>query len=809
MAIAQRYRDATATIEDRVCDLLAQMTRTEKVAQLGSVWAYEIVPDGQIDRARLAAVLAQGLGEITRLAGSTNLRATDVASVANEIQQYLVEQTRLGIPAIIHEETLHGLLAADAPCFQQSIGAAASWDAELIEAIAGTIRRRMLATGARHALAPVLDIARDPRWGRIEETYGEDPYLAAEMGTAYIRGIQGPSLADGVVATGKHLIGHGLAEGGLNQAPAHAGARELRDEQLFPFEAAIRGAGLASVMAAYGEVDGLPCHASEELLMKILRDQWGFDGIVASDYVGIQMLSTQHRLTGDLATAATLALRAGVDVELPTLAAYAEPLARALEQGLVDEASLDAAVGRVLRMKFRLGLFERPYVEPLTQTTLDAIAADEARLGGELARRSMVLLENDGVLPLAANVENIAVIGPIADSARDLLGDYSHLLHIQTLLEMRAHDNSFGFVVTDDVSAIDELSGRRTLLDAVRDRFAAAGVRYARGCGIQAGTDAEIAEAVTVAAAADVALLFLGERSGLTADSTTGEFRDRRDLGFLGRQQELIEAVVATGTPVVLVLVSGRPLAIEWAAGQCAAVLLAWVPGDMGPDAVAALLAGDVDPGGRLPVSFPRNVGQVPLTYRHHPSGGRSNPNGDYVDGPTSPLWPFGFGRSYTTFALANLRLDALAIPTEGGEIALSVDVANTGDRPGDEVVQLYVRDEEASVARPVMELRGFRRIHLAPGERCTVAFRLSTEQLAYTGADYRRVIEPGTVRLWVGTSSADLPLTAVVEVVGPVVELRDRTRYLTESRVVSVAAPAGDAPADRTFETAAGIGPQ
>ena len=780
------YRDPSQPVEARVVDLRDRMTREEKVAQLGSFWAFEIVGRDGVDEVALRDRLGAGIGEISRLAGGTNLAPAEVVSAANAIQRFLLEETRLGIPAIIHEETLHGLLALGAPCFQQSIGAAATWDPELVEAVAGTIRRRMLATGARHALGPVLDITRDPRWGRIEETYGEDPYLAAELGCASVRGLQGLDLAEGVLATGKHLVGHGLAEGGLNQAPAHVGPRELRDEQLFAFEAAVRGSGLASVMPAYCDVDGLPCHASGELLTGILREEWGFDGVVSSDYVGIKMLATQHRLTSDLGETAVLALRAGVDLELPTFAAYREPLLAAIEDGRVDEALLDATVSRVLRMKFRLGIFERPYVEDLLAEKMGALADDERRLGRELAGRSIVLLENDGVLPLRPDVAGIAVVGPIADSARDLLGDYSHLVHIETLLEMREQDNAFGFAVTDEVSAIDELAGRRTLLDAIRDRFASATIRHARGCGIGGGTDAEIAEAGAAAAASDVAVLFLGERSGLTIDSTTGEFRDRRDIGFAGRQQELLEAVVATGTPVVLVVVSGRPLAIEWAARHCAAVVLAWVPGDEGPDVVAEILAGDLVPGGKLPVSIPRHVGQVPITYRHHPSGGRSNPKGDYVDGPTTPLWPFGFGRSYTTFELSNLRLDRTSLPTENGEITLSVEVANTGARSGDEVVQLYVRDEEASVARPVRELRGFRRVHLAPGDRRTVTFRLGAEQFAYTGADYRRVIEPGALRLAVGTSSVDLPLGATVELVGPVVELRERHRYLTETSVAA-----------------------
>ena len=782
MTIELRYRDATLSVEDRVSDLLARMTLEEKVAQLGSLWSFEVVGIGTLDREAAGRLMGNGIGQITRLAGGTNLGACEVAALANDVQRYLLHETRLGIPAIVHEESLHGLVSRDAPCFQQSIGAAAAWDAGLVEAMSSTIRRRMLATGARHSLAPVLDVTRDPRWGRIEETYGEDPYLAAELGCAYIRGLQGTSLEDGVIATGKHMVGHGLAEGGLNQAPAHMGPREMRDEQLFPFEAAVREAGLASVMPAYCDVDGVPCHASHELMTGILRDEWGFDGIVASDYTGIQMISTQHRLTADLATAAALAIRAGVDAELPSTVVYGEPLLRAIADGQVDEAALDRTVARILRMKFRLGIFERPFIDPPTSAVLAELAAEETVVAAELARRSLVLAENDGILPLRPDLRRIAVIGPIAASARDLLGDYAHLLHIETLLEMRQQGNAFGFPLTDLILPADELAGRRTIFDAIAARLPDAEVSLARGTGILDGTDEEIDSAVELARASEVAIVVLGERSGLTDDATTGESRDRLDLGFMGRQQELLEAVVATGTPVVLIVVSGRPLAIEWAAGHCAAVLLAWVPGDAGPEAIAGALAGDQNPGGKLPISVPRHVGQVPVSYRHHPTGGRSNWKVDYVDGPTAPLWPFGFGRSYTTFEVSNLRLDRTQVPTAGGEVIVTADVANTGERAGDEVVQLYVRDEAATVARPVLELLGFRRVTLAPGERRSVSFRLSAEQFAYVGADYRRVVEPGTVGIFVGTSAADLPLTASLELTGRTVHLVERHRYLTET---------------------------
>ena len=779
------YRDPSLSIETRMADLLERMTLDEKLAQLGSAWSFQLIdPAVRLDPDQADRLLRHGLGHVTRVAGASNLDAADVARAGNEIQRYLLEETRLGIPALLHEETLHGLLARDAPSFQQSIGAAAAFDPELVRAMAETLRRRMLATGGRIALAPVLDVTRDPRWGRIEETYGEDPYLAMVLGLAYVSGLQGDDIADGVVATGKHMVGHGLAEGGLNQAPVHIGPRELRDEQLLPFEAAVRVGGLAAMMPAYCDVDGVPCHVSSELLTTLLRGEWGFDGLVVSDYTAISMLMTEHRLSQDLGTVAAMALRAGVDAEWPSTAAYGEPLRRAVETGALEEEVLDAAVARTLRLKFRLGLFDRPFVDVAGAADLTTLAMDEAAIARTLARRSLVLVENDGILPLPPDLSRIAVIGPAADSARELLGDYDHLLHIETLREMRTRDNPLGFPLDAEIQPVDELAGRETILDAIRTRFASAIVVHEAGTGLLDGTDAAIEEAVAAAAAAEVAILCLGERSGLTDDATTGEFRDRSTLGFLGRQQELLEAVVATGTPVVLVVVSGRPLALSWAAQHCAAILLAWVPGEAGPAAIADVLSGDADAAGRLPISMPRHVGQIPLSYRHHPTGGRSNWKGDYVDGPATPLWTFGSGRSYTTTSFDRLGLDRRSLDTRGDEVAISVEVTNTGARAGEEVVQLYVRDEEASAARPIRELAGFQRLVLAPGECRRVTFHLSTEAFIYTAADRRRVIEPGSVTVAVGRSSTDLPLQATLQLVGPTVEVVDRRRYVTPTDV-------------------------
>jgi beta-glucosidase len=790
------------------------MSRPEKLAQLASVWGADLLSGAELDEPAARARIRNGVGQITRLAGASGLEAGDVARAGNAIQRFLVEETRLGIPAILHEESLHGLMARSAPCFQQAIGVAATWDPDLFEAVADSIRRRMRALGLRQGLAPVLDLARDPRWGRIEETFGEDPYLAAVMGCAYVRGLQGATgrdsgergdsrdpgdsgdlraphgtrdprdLRDGVVATGKHMVGHGVPEGGLNQAPAHLGPREIREEFLLPFEAAVRDAGMASVMQAYTDLDGVPCVASEELLTNILRGEWGFDGAVIADYEAIQQLVTQHRMTADLGVAAELALRAGVDVETPAPAAYAEPLARRLESGDVPESLLDRAVARTLTTKFRLGLFDDPFVDGRAALPFLGPTEEERRLGRELAGRSLVLVENAGILPLPAALRSVAVIGPLADSSRELLGDYSYAAALETLLDPTDYPAPPPRLEQGESILRAELAGRRTILDALRDRLAGADVRYEAGCGLTDGTSAAIAAAAETARGADVAILVLGERSGLSASCTTGESRDRRDIGFPGRQQALLEAVVATDTPVVLVVMSGRPLALEWASEDCRAILLAWVPGDEGADAIAGTLFGERNPGGKLPLTVPRHAGQVPITYRRKPSGGMSHWHGDYVDGSVAPLWPFGFGLSYTRFELSNLRLDPASIPTAGGETSVRVDVRNAGEREGDEVVQLYVHDLEASVTRPVEELRGFRRVGLQPGETCTVAFRLASEQLGLVDPAFRCVVEPGRFQVWVGTSSEDLPLTAELELVGAIVEITDRRCYLTSTHV-------------------------
>jgi beta-glucosidase len=766
------YRDPERPVDARAADLLARMTLAEKVAQLGSAWVFQLAQGETLDVERAAPLLADGLGQVTRVSGGSTLGAVGAARLANDIQRHLVEGTRLGVPAIIHEEALHGLMASGAVVHPQSIGLAATFQPELVERMASFIGRSMRARGAHLVLAPIFDVTRDPRWGRLEETYGEDTYLVTAMALAYVRGAQG----EGVLACGKHLVGHGMPEGGMNRAPAHIGPRELRETFLLPFEAAVRTERLATVMHAYDDVDGIPCVASHQLLTDILRDEWGFDGLVVSDYDGVSEIVLAHGMTNDRAVAAAMALDAGLDQELPQTVCFGEPLAEAVERGLVDEATVDRAVERILRTKLRLGIFESPYVNA------EAAAPDtgeERELALESAVRSIVLLQNDGILPLRDDLRRIAVIGPNADDARNLLGDYAHALHIQTLLEMRDRGNVFGFPIPDWLADAGPGAGVTSVLHALRERLPSPEVRYARGSGLLDGDEAGIAEAVAAARGADLALLVLGERSGLTDDAVSGEARDRLDIGLPGRQQQLLDAVAATGVAVVLVLVAGRPLAIPQAAETCAAILHAWVPGERGAEAIVDVLTGAAEPGGRLPVTVPRHVGQVPIFHSHRPSGGRSAWKGAYVDGSNLPLWPFGHGLGYTTIELSDLTLSSPSIPADGS-LEVGVTAVNTGARAGSEVVQLYIRDIEASRTRPVKELRGFARVDLEPGESRSVTFTLHAEQLAFVEEPGRWLVEPGLFTLMVGRSSADLPLQAELRVEGPPVRLLARSRFLT-----------------------------
>jgi beta-glucosidase len=655
-------------------------------------------------------------------------------------------------------------MAREAVVFPQAIGLASTWEPDLAEELADAIRVQMRAVGAHQGLAPVLDVCRDPRWGRTEETFGEDPYLVSRVGVAFTRGLQGPSLRNGVVATLKHFVGYGASDGGLNWAPAGIPPRALREVYLHPFEAAVRVAGARSVMSAYNEIDGILCAADGDLLTRTLRDEWGFEGFVASDYFSIRQLAEYHRLAVDGESAAVLALEAGLDVELPATDCYGAPLLRAVEGGLVGEETLDEAVRRVLSTKFDLGLFDEPYVDVAASSTAAATAAHR-ELARTIARKSIVLLSNDGVLPLGAEVGSLAVIGPNADRARNLFGDYAYPAHVESLQNVL--DTGRSSLSTPGVESVEiapvEIEAP-SVLDALRARYGSK-VSFAPGCDIAGSSDAGFTDAVELAAAADVAVMVMGDKSGLTEDCTSGEFRDRASFDLPGVQEELVRAVLATGTPIVLVLLAGRPSASAWLHEHCAAVVMAWLPGQEGAAAVADVLSGDTNPGGRLPLSYPRAVGQLPVFYAHKASGGRSHPVGDYVDQSASALYPFGHGLSYTTFELTEPRIAEETVRWND-ELVVEARVTNTGRRAGDEVVQLYTRDPQASVTRPERELKSFLRLTLEPGETRRITFRVPVGQLGFYDRDLTYVVEPGAIEVFLGRSSADTVSVGSVTVV-------------------------------------------
>lgn len=757
------------SIEERVDHLLSQMTLDEKLAQLGSVWATDLMNERrQFVEANAQQKVPHGIGHVSRVGAVTLLKPEASATAANAIQRFLVEQTRLGIPAIVHEECCAGYMARDATTFPQAIGLAATWAPELIEEMAGVIRIQMRAVGAQHGLAPVLDVCRDPRWGRIEESFGEDPYLIGRIGVAYIRGLQGTDLSEGVVATGKHFLGYGFSEGGLNWAPAHIPEREMREIFAMPFWVAIQEAGLASMMNAYHELDGVPCGASKELMVDFLRGELGFDGVVVSDYFTVDMLKSYHKVAVDKADAAVQALEAGLDIEIPATDCYGAPLRQALDAGLIDMSLIDLSVNRVLKMKFQLGLFENPYVD--TGKILSVFnTPDQRDLSLELARKSIVLLKNaDNFLPLSPELESIAVIGPGADSIRLLQGDYHYPSHsegvvlseINTEAPTPMRDLTGINFLEHFVPSVSVLSGVKALVSPRTQ------IHYAPGCEVTSHDTSGFEEAIAAAQKSQVAIVVVGEKSGLSQQSTTGEALDRATLGLFGVQQQLVEAIHATGTPVIVVLLNGRPLSTAWIDEHVPAVIEAWLPAQEGGTAIAEIVFGKVNPSGKMPISVPRSEGQIPVYYNHKVSGGRSHWHTDYVDMSVSPLYSFGHGLSYTQFEYSNLQVSSVNVNAED-TITIQLGVQNVGSCGGDEVVQLYLRDPLASVTRPVKELKGFKRLTLAPGEQKTVTFHVPVQQMAFYDRQMQFVVEPGEIQVMVGSASDDIRLTDSFNIVG------------------------------------------
>ncbi len=730
----------------RVDALIAKMTLDEKVAQLSCMARVPEVEwltdeEGHLNSAELVRRHPHGLGQL----GRPSQKQSPAAAVrfTNEVQETLANQTRLGIGALFNEEGIHGHMAIGATSYPAAIALASTWDPELVEsvftAVAGEVRSR----GSNYVYAPVLDLARDPRWGRVEETFGEDPHLTARLGVAAVRGLQGADWsipADRVLACAKHFAGHGVPEAGMNGAPLHAGEREMREQHLVPFEAVIKEAGVAAIMAAYHEIDGVPCHSNGQLLIDLLRTEWGFEGMVTSDGFGIPQLTSVHKVAGDDAEAALLAIMAGVDCEVPEPQCYST-LVEQVRSGAIPEAVIDRAVANVLGMKDRLGLLDP--VPPGDGQLAEAIVNHPAhqKLALHAARDSIILLTNaDQLLPLApATLGTIAVVGPHAAELH--LGGYAE------------HPGS-----------------GVTVLDGIQQRAGAVCVLYAEGCrvaepphGVAAWRadevrpsdpgqqDNRIAEAVQAAVAADVVVLVVG---GSEATCREGwwydHLGDRDSLDLPGRQDDLVAAVVGTGTPVVAVVMGGRPLVLTSLVEQCSAVLQVWYPGQEGGTAIAEILFGDVTPSGKLPVTMPRSIGQLPIYVGRKPSADRG-----YLFASREPLFPFGHGLSYTSFSYGPVELAQSTIGT-GEAVAVSVEVSNAGDRVGAEVVQLYVRDRVSSVTRPERFLRRFSKVELQPSETRTVTFDLHADDLALVDRHMKRTVEPGEFEIHIGGSSVN-----------------------------------------------------
>nr|WP_186336983.1 glycoside hydrolase family 3 N-terminal domain-containing protein [Microbacterium sp. SLBN-146] len=770
------------------------MTLEEKRAQLVGFWVDqgdEVVAPmaGEMQTStRYEEATAHGIGHLTRVYGTRPVEPLERAEWLWGEQRRLRSETRLGIPAIVHEECLTGLAAWKAATFPTPLAWGAAFDPALVEEMAAVIGRSMRDLGIHQGLAPVLDVVRDPRWGRVDECIGEDPYLVGMLGTAYVRGLQ----SAGVHATLKHFVGYSASRAGRNHAPVHAGPRELADVLLPPFEMAVRDGGARSVMNSYSEIDGVPVAATAEYLTTLLRDEWGFDGVVVSDYFAVAFLESMHQVAADRAHAAQLAIDAGIDVELPSSDAY-EALPELVRAGALDPDVLDRAVARVLMQKEELGLLDADFRTPPVEVDLDS--PEHRRIARVLAEESLVLLSNDGTLPLDPRSSGrIALIGPNADSAESLMGCYSFVNHV-----LAHHEGTPHGIALPTVRA------------ALADTFCDAALVSERGCDVEGDDDSGIAAAVAAAAAADVAVVVVGDRAGLFGRGTVGEGNDVESLELPGLQRRLVEEVCATGTPVILVLLTGRPYAIGWAlppreldrgavtglgatsvhtvggtdaAGPLpAAVVQGFFPGEEGGVAIASLLSGEISPSGHLPVSLPRSAGAQPYSYLHPTLGGSS----DVTSADSDPALPFGHGLTYTTFARTNLESDARV--AAGGSFTASVCVRNTGDREGTDLVQLYARDEVATVTRPVAQLLAFERVTLAPGEEAVVHFDVPTQRLAFTGLRGIRIVEPGAITLWVGPSCAERETTASLAIEGAVHEVRPDDPRVARARVDRVAA--------------------
>ncbi|WP_321300641.1 glycoside hydrolase family 3 N-terminal domain-containing protein [uncultured Sphaerochaeta sp.] len=759
--------------KERALELLRKMSIEEKVSQLVSAWL-EIGIDGSLHvreygQAEMrsedikADVLGKGIGQLTRPYGTMANNPVQQAKAINELQRYLIKETRLGIPALLHEECLTGAMVKGATIFPSALNYGSTWEPSLVGNVGKAIGDELRSLGVHQGLAPVLDVARDARWGRLEETYGEDPYLCGVMGISYVQGLQGESRSP--LATLKHFVGHSASEGGRNHAPVHIGPTELQNTFALPFEMVVRHAHPGSVMPAYHDIDGVPCTSNRSLVTDLLKQRWGFDGLVVADYEAVVQLLHDHRVAGDMAEAAALAFNAGMDIELPGYTVFKEGLIEALYRGLISNDALDEAVLRVLEEKYNQGVFEHPFIK---EEAIELGTEKSHALAVEVAEKSLVLLKNDGVLPLR-NARSVALIGPLADHPYAMFGGYSTPIHLQ---------GSHGPEETVPPQA-------RTIRSALSESLGDIPLIFEPGCMLyeskvekaiffpgdvpddgegshELSSDTQgIEKAAKAASSADVTVLVVGDIAGLFRQGTVGEGSDADSLRLPGVQEELLEAVLATGKPVVVVLVSGRPYTIHEAVDHASAILAAWLPGEGGGEAIARTLVGLNNPGGKTTLSFPKCAGSMPYAYNHFKKAG-----GLKIQPQFGALYPFGHGLSYTTFSWDDFQVENPMIQGDE-EFRFSLTVRNDGACSGDEIVQVYVQDKVASIVRPVKELKAFSRVSLQPGEQKRLSFTLPADMLSFVGSDARRVLESGAFSLLVGKSSEDIVFREEIAVLG------------------------------------------
>jgi beta-xylosidase len=781
------WQDTTLPVGTRVDLLLEQLTLEEKVGQLGSRWVGNDMQDadhGPVDHdatlnvapmqdvfaasgtVPLAEASRHGLGHLTRVYGSVPLTAAEGAAELVRQHRIVLEGSRLGIPALVHEECLTGFTTFGATVYPAAIAWGATFDPDLVERMAAAIGRDMAAVGVHQGLSPVLDVVRDYRWGRVEETIGEDPYLVSMLGAAYVRGLQ----SAGVIATLKHFAGYSAARGARNHGPVPMGRRELMDVILPPFETAVSVAGAGSVMNSYSDVDGVPAAADPWLLNDLLREEWGFTGTVVSDYWAVPFLATMHRVAADTDEAGAQALAAGIDVELPDTLGFGPGLVDRVRRGEVPEALVDRAARRLLTQKVQLGLLDPDWTPEKSVAGAGAADLDSAAnraLARELAERSIVLLDAGTALPLLDAGRpapgRVAVVGPCAADPRTFMGCYAFPNHV-----LPRHP---GFGLGIEV---------QTVVDALRAELPAAEVTHETGCQVQGDDRSGFGAAVAAAREADLCVAVVGDLAGLFGHGSSGEGCDAEDLRLPGVQAELLAELLETGTPVVIVVVSGRPYALGDVHERAAGLVQAFMPGEEAGPAIAGVLSGRVQPGGKLPVQIPRHPGAQPGTYLQPPLGAE---NSGVSNLDPTPLFAFGHGSSYTTFEVDDLRISDKEVPTDG-EFTVSALVRNTGSRAGDEVVQLYLHDVVGQVTRPVRQLVGFSRVRLEPRAEAEIQFRVHTDRTAFAGREYQRIVEPGEVEVFVGTSAADLPLRGSVRLTGPVRVVGHERRLVTPVNV-------------------------